>query len=718
VATALAERHLQSLSAGEGQWLHLVQLVFDTVAARRERACMDACSDFFLSVNTVPVAQRHPALREPLFSALLSRALAHAALPPAWRAWSDAGGGGGDDCDDEDTVQRFREQTLADLLESAYMQLRGPFLTALAPGLAPGAPWQHTEASLFALRVVVIPLRERALGERASDADAQGVAEDRAATNAFLAQLASRIAGEEETFRAHPLVVEATCRTVGAYAAWLGRAPQGRPATQGCTAYLLRALSVPAALVHAAAALRNVCSRCADVLSEPATLASLIATAHACLPPPPPPPPPGAEPGPDDRAVVIEGLARLVAQLPPSDAAAAGLALTAPILARADAYASDAQGPTAGSAHALAAELFLLAAAVRFMNCAGEAGAAPPVLTVLQAAWPVLAAVGESAQWRAAPAVVAALADVYSRAFLCAKGAAAPLLPPALRTLLGAMEEHGHAPCLDALATAVEVFAPPAAHDTGAPPRDPAVQAALGDALDRAARAAGALCSARGAAAVPDTLRALFELAHRAALFDPPVLLRAPAIEPLMLLAVEGVRLREREPCRAAAQLLVALLSPGRQMALWGDAWRAARPAVNSVVARCGAALVAALLDAGAATAQRSIAPALGGVLYALLKAYPVRPLGAASQPRRPSDAPATAGYRAAVAGGGGVSARLSGGCCCCCCGSRGCQQRRRLRRCYRRRAVALWRRREAAVSASSAPRPNAAPGACDISCP
>ena len=533
---------MQALTAGEGQWLHLVQLMFDTVAARPERACMDACADFFLSVNTVPVAQRHPALREPLFSALLSRALAHAALPARWRSWADAGGGGGDDCDDEDAVQRFREQTLADLLECAYLQLRRPFLEALGPGLAPGVPWPHTEAALFALRCVVLPLRERALGDRSADAEAPGAAEDAAAANAFLAQLAARVAADEETFRAHPLVVEATCRTLGAYAAWLGRAPPGRPSVQGCTAYLLRALSVPTALPHAAAALRNVCARCADVLSEPATLASLIATAHACLPPPPPPPAQGAEPGPDDRGVVIEGLARLVAKLPPVDAAAAGLALTGPIMARAGAHASAAAGPTAASAHALAAELFLLAAAVRFLQCDGEAGGPPPVLTVLQAAWPVLSAVGDSASWRASPAVAAALADVYTRAFTCARAAAAPLLAPALRTLLGAMEEHGHAPCLDALATAVEVYAPPAPHDASAPPRDPAVQAALADALERAARAAGALCAARGAPAVPDMLRALFELAHRAALFDPPVLLRAPAIDPLVALAVEGVR--------------------------------------------------------------------------------------------------------------------------------------------------------------------------------
>jgi hypothetical protein len=143
--------------------------------------------------------------------------------------------------------------------------------------------------------------------------------------------------------------------------------------------------------------------------------------------------------------------------------------------------------------------------------------------------------------------------------------------------------------------------------------------------VERAAGAAASLVAARGAASAPDALRALFELAHRAALFAPPLLLRGPAIEPLLALAVEGIRLREREPCRAAAQLLVALLSPGRQMASWGDAWRAARPALDAVMARCGGSLAAALCAAGAATAHRGTVPSLGGVLYALLNAYPVR---------------------------------------------------------------------------------------------
>jgi hypothetical protein len=502
---------------------------------------MEACSDYFLHVNNEPVASRHPSLREPLFTALLSRSLAHAALPARWRTWADAQG----EDEDEDAVQRFREQTLADLLECCYQQLRAPFLAAVDAGLAPGAPWPHAEAALFALRAVVLPLRAAALGDGGGGGGGDGDA-----ACAFLARVCGRIAVEEPLFSAHPLVVEAACRMLGAYAAWLGRSPAARPAVHGCTAFLLRALGVPTALPHAAAALRNVCARCADTLSDPPTLSSLIATAHACLPPPPPPPPSGAEPAADDRGTVVEGLARLVAKLPPAEASAAGLALTGPIVARAGALVSGASAaaPSDAASHALAAELFLLAAVVRFMECAGDASSgAPPALAVLQAAWPVLSCVGESVAWRASPPVVAALAEVYSRAFLCARAAAAPLLPPALAALLAAFEAHGHAPCADALATAVEVFAPPSAHDIACAPaplpaRDPALDAALADALERAAAAAMALCVARGASAAPDTLRALFELAHRATLFAPPLLLRGPAIEPLLALAVEGIK--------------------------------------------------------------------------------------------------------------------------------------------------------------------------------
>ena len=47
---------------------------------------------------------------------------------------------------------------------------------------------------------------------------------------------------------------------------------------------------------------------------------------------------------------------------------------------------------------------------------------------------------------------------MYTRSLLCAKHAAAPLLPHLLEALRDIFSTHHHAACLDTLATAVEVF--------------------------------------------------------------------------------------------------------------------------------------------------------------------------------------------------------------------------------------------------------------------
>lgn len=57
-------------------------------------------------INTVPMAQRHPELRHPVFRALASLCIQHAAIPAGVGAsWADCDGS-----DDEDSFQRFREQ--------------------------------------------------------------------------------------------------------------------------------------------------------------------------------------------------------------------------------------------------------------------------------------------------------------------------------------------------------------------------------------------------------------------------------------------------------------------------------------------------------------------------------------------------------------------------------------------------------------------------------
>jgi len=74
----------------------------------------------------------------------------------------------------------------------------------------------------------------------------------------------------------------------------------------------------------------RTCAPCADSLLDASVLCALIRHAQACLPPPPPPPVAGFEPAPDERAPVVEGLARVVARMPSAqDAVNAALALVA-----------------------------------------------------------------------------------------------------------------------------------------------------------------------------------------------------------------------------------------------------------------------------------------------------------------------------------------------------------------------------------------------------
>jgi len=609
VATALAERAPAAAAAGGGGWLALAELVC-ACARRPEPACLEACLDYFLALAGSPAAQRHPRLREPLCEHLFALCLRAARLPPDWTAWpADAAAEAA--CGvDVDALQRFREQTLAELAESSCALLRPPWLArALAPPLGLGAVaeggWREAEAALAALRWGGAALGRLALG------DADGAEGERAACNALLAAVFGALADPGRSAALlrgpHACCLQAACRLAQQQAAWLGRAPAAQPLLPGLARLLLSALRAPGCAQAAAEALRGLCARAGAALAEPAALAWLIEAAHATLPPPPPP---GGE---DARAPVLEGLARLVARTP-AGAAQAARALTQPLLARA-AAAAEAAAP-----EALAAELALLAGAIRFME-AGEGGGEPPALAALAAAWPVLSALGAQPPIAASPPVMAALSDVYARAFGAGRAAAAPLLPAALQLLLPAFERHAHAGCCDALAAAVEALAPAAA--PGAPPPAAgAEEAALGDALARCAAALQARAAA--GCAPPDALRALCELAQRCALFLPRALLRAEALRPLLACAAAAVACAEREPCAAAAKLLQLLLAPGRQMAAWGGAWGEARPRLLAQLAgpeQAARRLAAALLAAGCGGAPRGALAALGGALHALLAA-------------------------------------------------------------------------------------------------
>lgn len=613
VAAALCERHAEYVARGEDDTIALIQLVLE-LAGKHERPVMEAATEVLLMVNTIPLPQRHPFMSGQLFMNAISVCLHHATLPPTFTSWEEAGG----DVGDADSFNRFREQVLLDVLDTAYGLLKFEFIRIAGQQLQTATTWQQAEAAVFLVRSVGVSVKSHVLSKRASDTADAALKQDRDETNAFLDVLFKRLAeeGEGGLFSSHPLVVDSSARLVAQYAAWFG-SRAGAP-VQGTLTYLLRAMRVPAAWSQAANAFRNLCSRCSRQLRDPTLLASLMDSVEQCMPPPPPMPMPDEEPLPDERVAIIEGLARVVASLPPAEASSAGLKLTAPLLQRAQQSVQLPAGVTVAppaQAYSLACELRLLAAAVRFMEFSDSAGSPThPAMAILQAAWPVLGHVGDSQCWRAQADVVDALCEVYARSLLCAKEAAAPLLPPMMTTLVGTFEGFHHPYPLDCLAVTVEVFG---RVDTAA--EDPnGVAGALDQALRSVCGSVSVLLQRAVCSERPELMRALFELAHRYALFAPGQLLPNPALPSLFGLAVQVAgTMNGRDPVRAALNFLGALLNPG-QRALCTPAWAAGRGAVDACLSTQGATLVQGLLFSAASNCPRHLLKLVGTVLYAV----------------------------------------------------------------------------------------------------
>ena len=660
VAVAVSERDASTLTRRDARraFLELTDVVLALVEAH-ERPVTEAAADYFLMINTVPVADRHPALGAPLFERLVAACVRRATLPSDFTTWDEAE-------EDRDTFSRFREQILADLLDNCYGMTRGQYLAQIGEHLTNANSWQAAEAAVFAARAVAAPLKRRVVpaakrlgrfagGDDGDDENDPAVAADRAASDAFLSQLFQRVGeagaaaasgGQPGVFASHPLVMASTARMAGSYASWLGQTSSGRARAGGVAGYLLAAMRVPDAFGRAAVAFGNVCARCGSTFGDPETLRRLVAGAEAATPDAPPPRDLGAGgdlgEGDDSRAAIVEGLARIVAGL--SDAAVAaefGKRLAAPAAERARRIATETgANPDETRAGLIAAEIRLIASAVRFLEfpsiantayTAHASASAPehPAVAVVSAAWPVLSAFAAE-PWRGVGAVVDATCDVYIRALLCAKRAATPLLPHVLESLRDTFAAHHHPACFDALATAAEAMsveggggAGASANPAGVPGiQDPAVAEAFASTFAAMANAAAACLRANPIAEKADVARAAFECAQRLALFAPATLFAASdALKTVLAIAVAALGTMERDAIRSAVALLSTMVAPGEKASA-SATWRAGRAAVDDFARTRGEELVGVALVAGGSTCPRQILRPLAQLLHAFRGAY------------------------------------------------------------------------------------------------
>ncbi|KAI8465208.1 MAG: armadillo-type protein [Monoraphidium minutum] len=680
VAGALAERDAEAATAGPGA-LALAELMLQLVQ-RPEREVCQACVEYFLMLNTVPVAQRHPQLAAPLFGALAQPLLARCCYPPGFEGWEECVD------EDEEAFTRFREQGASELLEAVYNMVGPPFLRGLADAAAAAPDWRQAEAALFALRAAGGPARRHALG---GGDDPRGAAA-RGALGALFGELCAPGGGGAGAGAgaagASPYARATAAELVGAYAPWF-EAADAAP-LDGALGLLLQGLGSPVSCRPAAAALRALCARCAGRLGRaPAAagaLAGLSGLAAAAVAPAPAPGAPAAPCGVpfEDRCAVVEGLSQVAAALPPPDAGPAAARLAAPHAARAAAVLAHGGGAAAAGGAAagqqlvdiLSEEIRLIAAIVRKLEIAPPPGRGPggplaaaaaaaaaaagggqqqpeaaaaqhPSLAVLEACWPLLGAVAESQLCRQQPAVVDAVCEVFNRALQTARGAAKPLLPTLLKSALDIFASTHHPACLLTLAAVAEAF--------GELRGDPSAAAAQRAALEGGVGAAAAALAARGAAgqgaaASGDLLRALVAAGDAHLVFAQRLLLGgggdggdggdgdaapvAPAcLDALCEAAVQAAGLREKEPAAAAFGFLAHLISViNKAPADGGGAAAAAAPAAAAAraLAPRGEALARALVLGVCDTAPRQLLRPLAGVLYALLTSPSLGPPGAA----------------------------------------------------------------------------------------
>ncbi|GLI65081.1 hypothetical protein VaNZ11_008517 [Volvox africanus] len=633
VAVAVAERNAGGLTSGPGE--RAVQLADCVVGAWSAcpdcREVAEVCADYFLAVNTVPTAERNPALTAPLYSALLPHVLRAVSYPAGFQDWET------EVEEDEEAFHWFREQQAADLLETIWGQCRTAMVsqlvaeaTSTGPGGAAAAAttahgggggargphvsdWRRVEAALFCLRAVNVPVKAAAMGGRAGALDNAQAAATSAELQALLGRLFGDIcspSGRVAGLLVVPWVCLAVSRLIGEYAAWLGKT-QDAP-LQAAMGLLIHALSVPTAAPAAAQAFRNCCVRGADKLTSDLRVLTALATAAMAVVAPPPPPGGGAGAavllGLEERSAVAEGLSRLASGLPAEAAVDAACGLIAPCVSRAQsvaAAAAAAGGPlSTATLAALAAELGLMTAVVRFLEPPpgphripptssssspslrpGAAAAAEdhPALRALQVAWPVLSAVAGEPQCQTDPGVVEALAELYKCSLMSTKLAGRPLLPPLIGAMLGVLRVRPHAAVLECLAAVVELF--------GEVAHSGETRNAQIAALDGCIQMMGALMAnlsaqqqaSSGAPAATATspfpsdcsaselAAAFFSLTDRYLVFARDLLMtgQGAAALPALLEWVCDVivSMREREPVAAALSFLSHLLSAAARLA-------------------------------------------------------------------------------------------------------------------------------------------------------
>lgn len=315
----------------------------------------------------------------------------------------------------------------------------------------------------------------------------------------------------------------------------------------------------------------------------------------------------------EDRRPLVEGLARILSELPAAFAAPLAVTLVEPLLERVGQLMARPEGPRDRLlGHLLAAELQLLACAVKLLEpsqavlAARPSPAGPmPAVAVMERSWSLLQSLSLS-PWAALPEVGAALQEVLRRGLTACRCSQAELVGTFLEVATSLFQAHGHLGALELVGLVAEFL-----KDEGATPALASAYAACGS-------GALALLSPGHESRRLEATRALFEMSDRVLVFAPSVALRVGNTQELVGAAVASLGLREREPLAAVLSWLAHIVGP-QDKALQSPAWQLLGPSAWAAVGAVAGDLVNRLCLSMAQTCPRQLSRALAACFAAML---------------------------------------------------------------------------------------------------
>jgi len=576
------------------------------VAAQRPQRLACVTFDVWLSIQDIPVANRHPFTTQEVFYKLLAILLQQSSLPATFTSWED-----GDEDEDDFVEFRSSKSGLQDVLLVCFYALDDVFFKQLGEFAgAPEAPhsWIKLEAVLFILQSVASGLKSNLQSQKS------GVAVN------FLAEALRRVLQwqPDNTVLCHSQLADTACRFMASATFVLTR----RPSTPAghlnmndfllpCLEYAFKAIRVPQAAPAAARAILQLSVHGSSLLSSRqdvvpglvAATAQLITANDLAIPS-------------DAVQTCVEAATRLGITRDFASSSATVSHLGLPMVAELQKACHFTTTNGGQRRERVGHVLGWLGQLIRFCDtaCAGPDGShvLGPTLAGL---WPLLQGCTSSPLIMAGDSIVNAVFNVYSRAISSAEDAVMPHISSIGETVVTVFDHHGQATCLQCASVIVECLASKASSDTQVSDFLSNMLVRIVQSFDtRSGDAASPMANVPLWGFDPDGIDHVFKFLHTYLVHAPAVLSNSPARDVLPGLAHRCLlACPERAPVRTILHCMQAYFYPVSPRL---------EPLHGALLGACvplGPAFVQYLLAALGGRATSTLWPNLTDTLYNLI---------------------------------------------------------------------------------------------------